>query len=88
MSRVSQSTPVQVITCRLFGANPDSKVHGANMGPIWGRQDPGGPHIDPMNFAIWEAFTCTNPDSIRPLATNVSEIQIKIKQFSFAKTHW
>ena len=23
---------------------PDSKVHGANMGPIWGRQDPGGPH--------------------------------------------
>ena len=36
-------------------ANPDSKVHGANMGPIWGRQDPGGPHIGPTNFAIWEA---------------------------------
>ena len=34
---------------------PDSKVHGANMGPIWGRQDPGGPHIGPMNFAIWDA---------------------------------
>ena len=32
--------------------DPDSKVHGANMGPIWGRQDPGGPHVDPMNFAI------------------------------------
>ena len=31
---------------------PDIKVHGANMGPIWGRQDPGGPHIGPMNFAI------------------------------------
>ena len=31
----------------------DSKVHGANMGPIWGRQDPGGPHVGPMNFAIW-----------------------------------
>ena len=29
---------------------PDSKVHGANMGPIWGRQDPGGPHVGPMNF--------------------------------------
>ena len=27
--------------------------HGANMGPIWGRQDPGGPHVGPMNFAIW-----------------------------------
>ena len=31
---------------------PDSKVHGANMGAIWGRQDPGGPHVGPMNFAI------------------------------------
>ena len=30
-----------------------SKVHGANMGPIWGRQDPGGHHVGPMNFAIW-----------------------------------
>ena len=34
--------------------NPASKVHGANMGPIWGRYDPGGPHVDPMNFAIWD----------------------------------
>ena len=31
----------------------DSKIHGAYMGPIWGRQDPGGPHVGPMNFAIW-----------------------------------
>ena len=31
---------------------PDSKFHGANMGPIWGRQDPGGPHVGPMNFVI------------------------------------
>ena len=32
---------------------PDSMVHGANMGPIWGRQDPGGPGVGPMNFVIW-----------------------------------
>ena len=32
---------------------PDSKVRGTNMGPIWGRQDPGGPHVGPMNIAIW-----------------------------------
>ena len=32
--------------------SPDSKVHEANMGPIWGRQDPGGPQVGPMNFAI------------------------------------
>ena len=24
------------------------------MGPIWGRQDAGGPHVGPMNFVIWE----------------------------------
>ena len=35
----------------------DSKVHGANIGPIWGRQDPGGPHVGPMNFAIWGNIT-------------------------------
>ena len=35
---------------------PDSKVHGANMGPIWGRQDPGGPHVSPMNFDIWGIY--------------------------------
>ena len=23
------------------------------MGSIWGRQDRGGPHVGPMNFAIW-----------------------------------
>ena len=23
------------------------------MGPIWGRQVPGGPHVGPMNLAIW-----------------------------------
>ena len=33
---------------------PDSKVDGDNMGPIWDRQDPGGPHVGPMNLAIWD----------------------------------
>ena len=23
-------------------------------GPIWGRQDQSGPHVGPMNFAIWD----------------------------------
>ena len=39
--------------CMYICMYPDSKVHGANMGPIWGRQDPGGSHVGPMNFAIW-----------------------------------
>ena len=37
-----------------YNNNPDSKVHEANMGPTWGRQGPGGPHVGPMNFAVWE----------------------------------
>ena len=28
---------------------PVSKVNGDIMGPIWGRQDPGGPHVGPTN---------------------------------------
>ena len=32
---------------------PDSKVHGAHMGPTWVWQDPGGPHVGHVNFAIW-----------------------------------
>ena len=35
---------------------PNSKVHGPDMGPIWGRQDPGGLHVGPMNFAIWDVI--------------------------------
>ena len=40
----------------MTGNIPHSKVHGANMVPIWGRQDPGGPHVGPVNFAIWNAL--------------------------------
>ena len=31
---------------------PDSKDHGANMGPIWVLSAPGEPHVGPMNLAI------------------------------------
>ena len=34
--------------------NPDSKVHGANMGPTWVLPAPDGPHVGPMNLAISE----------------------------------
>ena len=34
--------------------SPDSKVHGANMGPTWVLSAPDGPHDDPMNLAIRE----------------------------------
>ena len=43
-------------------AIPESKVHGTNVGPSWGRQDQGGPHVGPMNFAIWDAPICLHHD--------------------------
>ena len=30
---------------------PDRKVRGANMGSIWGRQDPGGPNVGPHELS-------------------------------------
>ena len=32
---------------------PDSRVHGANMGPTWVLSAPRGPHIGIMNLVIW-----------------------------------
>ena len=49
-TQITGITETYRCTCQCF---PDSKVHVANMGPIWGRQDPGGPHVGPMNFTIW-----------------------------------
>ena len=59
--RYTQYRIVQVIEWKLTQRShslqtPDSDVHRANMGPIWVRQDPGGPHVGPMNFAIWGVF--------------------------------
>ena len=36
--------------------NLDSKVHGANVGPTWVLSAPDGPHVGPMNLAIWEVL--------------------------------
>ena len=36
----------------FFDCAPNSKVHGANMGPTWALSAPDGPHVGPMNLAI------------------------------------
>ena len=38
----------------------DSKVHGANMGPTWVLSTPDGPHVGPLNLAIWGALNIPN----------------------------
>ena len=52
--RIALVTQGRSINDRFQQIIPESKVHGANMGPIWGRQDPGGPHVGSMNLAIWD----------------------------------
>ena len=46
---------------RLLISKPDSKVHGAYIGPIWGRQDPGWPHIASLNLATWKSNKTQQP---------------------------
>ena len=46
---------------------PDSKVHGANMGPTWVLSAPGEPHVGPMNLAI-RATTAHPPNMCRVLS--------------------
>ena len=52
---LTHSYTCTICTEWCLSSHPDSKVHGANMGSTWGRQDPGGPHVGPMNLAIWDA---------------------------------
>ena len=54
------------LACSICENYPDSKVHGVNMGPIWGRQDPGGPHVGPMNIAIWVYTSTSAINTLRP----------------------
>ena len=41
---------------------PDSKVHGANMGPTWVLSAPDGPHVGPMNLAIRDVYQAIQPN--------------------------
>ena len=50
--------------------NPDSKVHGANMGPTWVLSAPHGPHIGPMNLAICEVIPCHDVIMVDHVRTN------------------
>ena len=52
---------LNIVDCRVVTRvgpkhHPNDKVLGANMGPTWGQQDPGGPHVGPMNLAIWAVY--------------------------------
>ena len=45
---------------------PDSKVHGAYMGPTWVLSAPAGPHVGPMNLAIRLVSINSDPTAPHP----------------------
>ena len=51
-------TFILVVFCvwiyQCYMLSPKARFKVGNMEPIWGRQGPGGPHVGPMNFAIWD----------------------------------
>ena len=49
---ISNIVDSQYIVSKYFKILPDSKVHGAYMGPILVLTAPDGPHVGPMNIAI------------------------------------
>ena len=61
--------------------NPDSKDHGANMGPTWVLSAPGGPHLGPMNLAIREPMN-------HGWCLCFAEVFYHMILFMLCRTHW
>ena len=56
-------------------------INNPHMGSIWGRQDPGGPHVGPINFAIWELLSARNLTS----STAVNQVE---HRYNLAVTYY
>ena len=64
---------------------PDSKVHGANMGPIWALSAPDGPHVGLMKLAIRvSTFVCTVNVITNDLLVDKLTMKLKEKAFLFS----
>ena len=65
LSKICKGLVVHIMAWYHFDNNPDSKVHGANMGPTWVLSAPDGPHVGPMNLAIREVMAWNRGAQIR-----------------------
>ena len=61
----------------LIHVNPDRKIHGADVGPTWGRQDPGGPMLAPWTLLSGKLPQLIWRSGARP--TNGISIEFKIQ---------
>ena len=74
-NRIPQEIPMWNETVSI----PDSKVHGANMGPTWVLSAPDGPHVGPTNLAIKDIYgiCCTvHPTNYVPVLMTVAVVCI------------
>ena len=66
-------------------AYPESKVHGANMGPTWVLLASDGPHVGPMKLAIRVLFIYHLPTkykwSLKHLHNSWDEVYVAWKEF-------
>ena len=67
----------------MYTIAPDSKVHGANMGPTWVLSVPAGPHVGPMNLAIRDSMkrTIMTRSQYSLSLHNLLSLSIKLSSF-------
>ena len=84
----------RIINSPFFGiANPDSKIHGANMGPTWVLSAPDGSHVGHTNLAIRECMYYNRLEirvifSCRILCYKNPILSCKIPQYKWSEPEW
>ena len=63
---------------------PYSKVNGANIGLIWGRQDPDGPHVGPINFAIWDHHQAKYEVFVKPILKYIDRDLMEFSRIQYS----
>ena len=69
---------------------PDSKVYGANRGPTWGRQDPGGPQCwprEPCYLSIHRLMLDIKFSISKPMCTRAPHVLIFCSLITVNFTH-
>ena len=61
-----------------MSASHNSALIARFMGPIWGRQGPVGPHVGPMNFAIWVCLPQYQRREIVPHTCTLKEYNLSV----------
>ena len=73
---------------KLLQSIPDSKVHGAHLGPTWVLSVPGGPPVGPMNLAIRDPCHTHYDEQSDTLSSQLSELLKHVFLFQYPVHIW